>query len=652
MTTGKNLSHRLKPIVLLLSAGLFVTIFSANAAEFADDERVGDAGDTDNLIFEGLQSFTEKQIRDALIVKPSYLLASHPQANRREFLTALQNKLLAGYQAAGFPDTAVDVQFDDRLQKVRASVSEGPYFKAGQIRVVGAKSISVPELTRWFTTRTDESETASGLNTPGKASRPEDPMWESGESVDFTSSWQTNAAAQVESCLADQGFFFPKSRVALQRNPASRTADLLITIQEEGPPGVIDQIKVTGQSLHSAKDITQFLGLRKGQRLTTARLVEARRKLRDCGRFWQFTVMPEYATDGDKVSSRNVNLVVAVKEMEGVPHLNKSLSPTQQALVRLCEWFERFPSGNEDLEVKLIGTNKIPFNIRAVVSAKHGLLVNSADLHGASPVSAGFEISAKTIQFAAWASGARIASSNDGSGNFFLRLLPNDDKDNTNRFNLSLGAGYSSETDSDKRQQNSPLKFEIQITRAALLDLEGRNGSSCRVERSELVVSNEGCILRADAKSGRLIRIDVSDEAGSAQVRSGKGIWNQASGDFEQRAASLTNIYVAGQGFTTFLGLVAAEALRLQLTTSMNSSVSAHERNRAVSALRKLLDPELLVFANRYFSGKETNSFSIPADDMDLAISQNSMLHFLSGYIFAVSKELFPRHSWPWTVAR
>ena len=69
--------------------------------------KVGEAGDPDHIVFEGLRTFTSEQIRHALATKPSYLLASHPQANMRAFLGGLKILVEFGAQAGGFPDAVI-----------------------------------------------------------------------------------------------------------------------------------------------------------------------------------------------------------------------------------------------------------------------------------------------------------------------------------------------------------------------------------------------------------------------------------------------------------------------------------------------------------------------------------------------------------------
>jgi hypothetical protein len=114
----------------------------------------------------------------------------------------------------------------------------------------------------------------------------------------------------------------------------------------------------------------------------------------------------------------------------------------------------------------------------------------------------------------------------------------------------------------------------------------------------------------------------------------------------------LTNIYVPGNGLMTFLGLAAAEALRWKLTTSMNSNVAPNERARAVSALRKVLDPQLLAAGLLSSEASNTNRFFIPSDEIDQSVEQNEASKLIIGSLFVAGTELFPKDSWPRTVAR
>ena len=403
----------------------------------------------------------------------------------------------------------------------------------------GAKSIVGEELVRWFTTpaktpKTVEalkaasaskavnesnseetwnvaatanltlSKRAGELNTPGKASRPDDPIWVTGDPADFSLAWATQAVAQVEACVAEQGFFFPKAKVEIQRDPATGIADLFITIQDEGPPGIIGEINVSGTRRDTPGELLRFLNLQEGMKITAGRLAVARLKLRDCGRFWDFEITPEYVGVDGPVS-RRVKLQIEVKEQEGVPRLDEALPPVQLALLRLCEWVEQFPQRDEDIQATLSSQSGFPFAVEFVLSPKRGLLLSTSE-RGSSPVSAGFLLSQTTLQLCAWASGNKLDAPRHGGGSFFLHLLP-DRGGGSNRFNLSVGAGFGDAKDPAKPGDKPVLDFDVQLARAAFLDLGTRAGSNCLIRGDTLVITNDELTLRAEATTGRLLEI-------------------------------------------------------------------------------------------------------------------------------------------------
>jgi hypothetical protein len=72
----------------------------------------------------------------------------------------------------------------------------------------------------------------------------------------------------------------------------------------------------------------------------------------------------------------------------------------------------------------------------------------------------------------------------------------------------------------------------------------------------------------------------------------------------------------------------------------------------AVAALYTLLNPEFFSPVTSYLGGDETNTFTLPPDDMDRSLAQSPLTGFLVGHVPELSNQLFPKHSWPWTLAR
>lgn len=640
---------------VFVSIALFaVAILALRSNAFAQQksagwpEKVGDAGDPDSFQFEGLQTFTADQIRRALALKPGYLLAAHPKANFRPFLEELQQRLRSGYQASGFPDAQVHTEYDGNRKCVAVRVEEGPRFRTGRVRVEGGTAETRRELVRWFTTPANKSpeyagyDERAGLTPPGKAERSSQPMWSPGDAVDFSESWATQAVAQVEACLAEAGCFFPETRVSFRRAAATGLADLMIDIANLGPPGVVGEIEVTGQKLHNADEIIHFLQLKPGMKITAARLVEARRQLRDCGRFWDYEVTPEYHGTGI-VSSRQVNLKIKVAELEGVPRLTESLRPTQQALVRVCEWLERFPARKETISARIKDLEGFPVDLDFALSPRNGLMVNLS-LGSNAPAAAGFLLTGDTVQLCAWGSSNRVAKAREGGGEVFVHLVPYHGE-GSNRFTLTIGGGYRGKLDTEAAKPVPLLKFDVQLSRAAFVEL----ASNATVVGRSLLITNDGFQIRADAKNGRILETTRPADQAELQARFNDRSWPEVVRDFNRRAAALTNTYLAEHEFSSLLALVAGETARFALLQSATTNVE--QRRLAGAAVRRLITSENLAPLN-LLAGIDTNEFKIPMNELETAMAQNSLVTLFSGFAFDWSTRVFPKNSWPWTLVR
>jgi hypothetical protein len=431
--------------------------------------------------------------------------------------------------------------------------------------------------------------------------------------------------------------------VELRPNTNTHRADLSITIESEGPPGVVDRIKVVGQQINTADEIIRFLGLRKGMKLTADRLVAARRKLWDSGRFLKFEITPEYSDRDGQPSSRYVNLFVGVRELEGIPRLGEPLNPTQQALLNLCRWLEQFPARDEEFSVEARNPDKFTGTITFAISPKRGVLLN-AELAGNIPVSAGFLLAADTVQLCAWSSSNKLAGAREGYGSFFLHLLPNDD-DSTNRFNLSIGGGYGSSKTSAR--QRPLLSFDFQLARASFLEMATRGDLNASVIGNVLVVTHELFQLRANARTGRILELSHPGNDFPLTMQFGGNTWNKMKTEFTQRSRFLPNSYSPGRELSSFFALVGGEAAHLYLSTATTNAGQL-----ASAAIRKLVNADVLMPMDWAFPLNETNTFKIPLNEMEQAMAANSLASLFSGVAFSWSTRMFPKHSWPWTVAR
>jgi ankyrin repeat protein len=614
------------------------------------DVRVGDAGDLNQIAFEGLKKFTAAQIREALETKLSFQLAAHPQAGLGEFLSRLRILVESGYHASGFPDARVIVT-NGGPGAIVVRVTEGPEFRSGKIHVTCPDGVNSKELVKWLTTAAPGESRKSPL--PGRPERPEDPLWETGSPANFSASWATQVVQQVDACLAAQGFLFPKTRVELRRDEDRHVAGLEITIGNEGPPGIIGAIHVTGLQRDTPAELQRFLKLKEGAKFSIQRLSEALQSLRDCARYRNFEITPVPGDPGGATSNR-VDLDIRVVEQEGIPRLTDPLTPQQEALLKLCRWIGQFPKRDEDFWITFTNRTGTPLSWECILSPAHGLLFNSADIDGRSPLSLGILLDANRIQCCAWASSNRLDAPVGSMGGRFSLQLKASPPGSTNRYNLLFGGGFGT---SIRRADPSasPLQFETDLLPAAFLDLTTRSNTSCTIERGTLVCSNDAMVLRADARSGRLIRVDgiTDDPAWSLVCR--RGIWGKDVAGFERRAAGLTNRYSPGRGVSSFLSLFVQESARLMLAEPALSTNAAARANM-LAALIRLTPPEVYHPLDKIFDTNGPAGFNIPPDETELAlgkaIGRDNPMAILSYVAMRFNKGMFPRHSWPDTVMR
>jgi hypothetical protein len=665
-----------------LAGGETTTALGAPADEFARTGKVGNVGEAERIVFEGVKTFRVEEVRRALLARPSFLIASHPQANLEPFLKELQSRVLDGFKGAGFPEARVRVRYDETERRIHVMVEEGIRVFADKVEVLEARDSSARQMQAWFTTsapkdaqaqksfafaqpgtneRSEDGGSVSAnlsvttnrvgaLNTPGKADRPLNAMWKLGEPANFSREWQKRVQKQAEGCLADQGFFFARVTAEVRRTQIPSQACLRIVIQDEGPPGIIGRITVSGQKREREEEILRFLHLRPGGRLTAARLTEARRKLWDCGRFWDSDISLEYATAGETIIRREVDLRIMVREQEGGPPLFVPLPPEHDALLRVCRWLEGFPERNEDMRLKVCRLDEPRGIIELLVSPHNGLSV-AADLKLKAPVVANLMLGRQSLELCAWNSSNRVELPRDGLAKFSIQLLPSHDNSSTNRFNLAIAGGYSRQSDDPMPPDGSPLVANLTFSRAAFLDLATGKPEAVAVRHGVLLLSNDSAVMRADAKTGRIQSFSRRDAEMSIEWQFGKGLWNKAQADLRRRSSPLPNRYTPGRGLSSFLSLAAGEAAAVYFTETANAT-NAEPRRLAAQALRRLASSDVLEPLDWIFPDTGTNTFNVPANELDLAIACNNFVTLFAGPAIQWSDKLFPKYSWPWTAVR
>lgn len=663
---------------------------STTSAGAPDGTLLGENGDLDRIEFEGLKTFTHEALVKALAGQTRFLLVSHPQAPRAEFLETLRQKVLAGYQHSGFPNASVNTGLDSASGRVRVQVSEGNRFRCGQVQVTGAKpgpaaairarltkppllppksAEEVPSTGKSSNAGDDESATAGvrtevhvnferrephqALAATRKASD-DTPLWMAGEPAAFGDAAAREIEEAVKDCLAEYGLFFPTTSSSVKLNPATGTADLVVRVIDEGPQGKVSELEVTGNQKNTREEILRFLGLKRGMAITRSRVVEAEQKLWRSARFLHYEITPEPATSG-LTKATNVRLTVKVREYDAAPKLTERLSAEQQAMLRLCDWLSDFASRPEDLKISLAftGTDD-PFRraVDLVVSPSQGALLMLKDQTNSSSTDYAVLFARKTLGLYAPKRGSKLFVSRPNlSSRAMISIAPGGDNPKE-PFQFGMGGGFEGQSD-PKLGTKPPFRLELTLAPAAFLHLLDTTNLQVQTKGKTLALVSSNQVVRVDAATGRLKELSVRDENMFIEVRFAKGAFDQARRELDAATSGLSNRYDPDHPFSSVVGFAAAELARWGMLDKVVTNLPPVQRERVVLAVNKLLGPTVLAPIDQAMStDKPTEAFSIPMDETDRALAQNSLSAFFAAFGFRYCNEFFPKYSWPWTVAR
>ncbi|MFW6161925.1 MAG: hypothetical protein ACODAJ_04100, partial [Planctomycetota bacterium] len=124
---------------LLRAGACVVALAAASAAAGRGDEagerRVGEFGQPDRIVFEGIETFSRDEILAGLRGDLDFLLASHPEAPLAAYPNALAQVIARGYAHNGFPRVHIDVTASSAKRATLVEAREGPRYRNGEVRV-------------------------------------------------------------------------------------------------------------------------------------------------------------------------------------------------------------------------------------------------------------------------------------------------------------------------------------------------------------------------------------------------------------------------------------------------------------------------------------------------------------------------------------
>lgn len=606
---------------------------------------VGTLGDPGRLDFEGATTFTAKEIRQALMRTPEFLLASHPAAGLSEYMPGLKRLLESGYRQCGFPEAQVTVNVAQNRQRVSVKVFEGPRYTCGDIEVTGAQTLP----TESFVQQMMEPRIKQ---TDGGKSETEDPIWQKGKWAPFSQPSQTKLSHEIQTLLNELGYYFCRFSVKVAPEAGTTSARLLVQIEEEGSRR-IKEIIVSGNEKNTPEEILRYLELKEGMLLDRALIRKTEDLLWRSARFLKHDVKPEVDT-----AQGSIKLRIDLREYEPAPRLSEDFSPEEKMLLKCGVWLADFLEREDDLSLDLY-IEEINIQLQVVISPTQGtlLVVRDGDHAQAAHILNAALLKPKKITFFSPTRKTKFVWP-DLSAQITTRLsvTPNPDPSDGMQFVFNPGFGIKNKHSGD------PYNIDIKLAPVAFVSCAHRDS----IDLSDLL--DQGMIrpgsgndfqVKIDTQSGRLIELTAHRTGmGKLAFTLDRGIFARRVENIEQATSDHADGFDPQRPVGSSLRyLAAAPLLHRDLFRKHGAAldVSAQELARAVTVLGQ-------VFANAAFPidqwaikrrGVLDDGFVIPLSPRQSATSLKRMLvSTVAALVFSANNELFPPGSWPWTLAR
>jgi parvulin-like peptidyl-prolyl isomerase len=615
--------------------------------------RVGDLGTPAKLSIEGVQTFTEGDIRRALQSDLDYLVAAHPEATLAGCLAALEDRVRAGYRDCGFPGASVQPRLDVSAGRIVAKVTEGPRFRWGALRVTGLESVPVADFIRRF---------AEKLAPPSGQTAPPSGTWKAGVPASFSPGSLANYSAAASNTFAALGRFAATFKLEIQPQPASADATLVVSVQDEGPVAKLRDIEVAGNKKNRGDDMIRYLGLSKGMEVTQDLIDEKARALTQAARFADSSLTPTAPGSDGRVSLR-----IVVCETDQLPPLQQPLSREERALLRLREWLMAWESRQDDLIISWspsMVTGKGPQRFEVIVAPSGGILARAiGSAPGVEELQDLYSLVVKTDWLALFAPvdqrKLRIPLPAGYSGVFFVKLASCPDC--ASGFNLNLGAGLS------PAQTNAGWQLRLDLLPAAFTDGLCRTGTKAAWQGDVLRVQTEDLVVRVEERTGRLLELGLTGgkstsgagapDAYRLAVRFAAGAFAKAADQIEASTSTHVNAFQSRRPLGSVLGFLAAEVARAQpLWSSTPGRPPAEPQAALASALEKLLassflDP-LQTLLREAEAPRRDQEFTIPSRTMGNQDTARQVIERAAVWCAGHAQELAPPGSWLQTLLR
>jgi TPR repeat protein len=621
---------------------------------------VGSLGRKEALAFEGNKTFSKSEILAGLTWHIDFLVAAHPLAPLGEYTELVQNMVRAGYRREGFPEAAVAVAVSPNGQRITVKITEGPRFVCGDIKVTGLKTLTNAAIIK----RLREA-VCGPEQVPGEATNVITATWIEGKPATFDDSARRTLTSRVVGALAEMNYYRPQVDVKVVSDGARKTADLLIEILDEGIKGVIAQIDVAGTENNTREQVLSYLSLRPGMELHALLVNNISNALWNSARFLSQDVALTPLEQPGKFKLR-----IELEDLEEAPPLNQEFSPEEKALLKLREWLRPWENRREDLGFSMGVTSQWVSVHGDVALSPSGLALVARGASRTDPnrLLYGMVASSRMIGFySGWRGRKLTYERTRGTVSGFMSYLPLPHSEGGNRFNFSLGAGFSNNEDALE-----PFHFRLDLAPVAMVYTAHEESWVSSFDQGVLTLRPQGradsfpVVMKIDVATGRLQSVGFEDRRGYLRFRAEEGAVTRTVKELGRATASHPNDYVAERPLSSFLAFFVSDVLQNPLLAALptNSSFTLSKElalvqkawTQATNASETLDFARVFAPIEGIWQGSDTRTarpFDVPLDDVLRGAGPTDGVFALVG-AFAVqqSESLWRPDSWPCQLTR
>jgi hypothetical protein len=350
---------------------------------------------------------------------------------------------------------------------------------------------------------------------------------------------------------------------------------------------------------------------------------------------------------------------IILDEYAPAPPLSRPFTPTDTAVLKLCNWINQFDGGDDDLVVSLAfnspdgedgdfsGRTKLVLSPRRGIAVEYDIRDNDLGRFNHAML---FTPRRWAIHLLGRKTKYDASSPFGYRPTFSLSLSPHDTAPRQDhKATIRFGFGLNWLDKDDVLQHFAP---KMNIEPAIFLHDVRRDADRIFIERGVLHVVSEQGTLRSDATTGRLIEWNVTDEElrFKWRVTSQRRALETTIAAFDARAHDYRNTYDPRAPAVSFLAFAAEEAIA---SSASGNKLSPDERRRLQAVARHLIVGMMPTLEKR-FNRSDDGAIArlvIPLNAASGKIDQSweSMVGILST---KYANESFLRGSWPWTIRR